>query len=57
MIGGTSGELGIEVTPEQVSVASIPIAIFAFVYALIQYYLFDRKLDRRLEPRQPDVKD
>lgn len=57
LIVGTLGELGIEVTPAQVSVASIPIAIFAFVYALIQYYLFDRKLDRRLERRQPKAED
>ncbi|MGC9523794.1 MAG: DUF969 domain-containing protein [Anaerolineae bacterium] len=57
LIVGTLGELGIEVTPAQVSAASIPIAIFAFVYALIQYYFFDRKLDRRLEPRQPQAED
>jgi len=53
LIVGTLSELGVEVTPRQVSTASIPIAIFAFAYALIQNYLFDRKLAKRLAHKQP----
>ncbi|SHH89351.1 Uncharacterized membrane protein [Caloranaerobacter azorensis DSM 13643] len=48
LIVGTLGELGIEVTPLQVSRASIPIAIFAFIYATVQYYILDKKLSKRL---------
>lgn len=44
----TLGELGIEVTEVDVSRAAIPIAVFALVYAIIQYYLLDRRLEKRL---------
>lgn len=57
LIVGTLGELGIEVTPAQVSTASIPIAIFAFVYAAVQNYLFDRKLAKQLTAKKPQAKD
>lgn len=55
LIVGTLGELGIEVTPAQVSGASIPIALFAFVYAVIQNALFDRKVAQRLDTRQSET--
>jgi uncharacterized membrane protein len=56
LIVGTLGELGVEVTPAQVSTASIPIAVLAFVYTLIQNYFFDRKLAKRLKARHAKAK-
>lgn len=49
LIVRTLGELGIEVAPFSVSKASIPIAIIAFVYAVIQNYLLDKRLEKRLK--------
>lgn len=48
LIVGTLSELGVEVTPLAVSKASIPIAVIAFVFAVIYYNLFDRRLKKRL---------
>jgi len=49
LIVGTLEELGINVTPLSVSKASVPIAITAFIYAGIQNYLLDKKLEKRLK--------
>lgn len=51
LIVGTLGELGIEVTPLQVSKASIPIAIIAFLYAAIQNYIIDKKFEKKLNKK------
>jgi len=45
------GELGVEVTPLAVSKASIPIAIFAFVYGAIQNYFLDRRIAKKLSQK------
>lgn len=47
MIVATLGEQGIEVLPIDVAKASIPIAIFAFVYGFIQNYLLDKKIKNK----------
>ncbi|KGG80658.1 membrane protein [Caloranaerobacter azorensis H53214] len=48
LIVGTLGELGIEVTPLQVSRASIPIAVIALIYATIQHHMLDKRLSKKL---------
>lgn len=57
LIVGTLAELDVVVTPEQVSLASIPIAVVAFVATLIQNYFFDRKLAKRLAAKQPQAEN
>ncbi len=57
LIVGTLAELGVEVTAEQVSLASIPIAVIAFVATLIQNMLFDRKLAKRLAAKQAQAEN
>ncbi len=57
LIVGTLAELGVEVTAEQVSLASIPIAVIAFIATLIQNMLFDRKLAKRLTAKQPQAEN
>lgn len=44
---GTLKELGVEVTALEISKASIPVAIIAFVISGIQYRLFDKKLEKK----------
>lgn len=51
LIVGTLGELGVEVTPLEVSKASIPVAVIAFILAVIYYNIFDRRLRRRLNKK------
>lgn len=46
LIVGTLDELGIAVTPLAVSKAAIPVAVIAFLVAVVQYYFFDKKLGR-----------
>ncbi|NBI08151.1 DUF969 domain-containing protein [Senegalia massiliensis] len=46
LVVGTLDELGITVTPLAVSKAAIPVAIIAFLVAVVQYYLLDKKLTR-----------
>ncbi|WP_207289700.1 DUF969 domain-containing protein [Senegalia massiliensis] len=46
LVVGTLDELGITVTPLAVSKAAIPVAIVAFLVAVVQYYLLDKKLTR-----------
>lgn len=46
LVVGTLDELGISTTPLAVSKAAIPVAIAAFLVAVVQYYLFDKKLGR-----------
>lgn len=48
LIVGTLSELGVEVTPLQVSKASLPIAIIAFILAAVYYNILDRRLNHRL---------
>ncbi len=57
LIVGTLAELDVVVTPEQVSLASIPIAVVAFIATLIQNYFFDRKLAKRLAAKQPQAEN
>lgn len=47
LIVGTLTELGYQVDPLDVAKASIPIAIIATILAVIQFLLFDRRLNRR----------
>ncbi|WP_026895779.1 DUF969 domain-containing protein [Clostridiisalibacter paucivorans] len=51
LIVGTLEELGIKVIPLDVAKASIPVAIIALIYAVIQNYLLDRRLNNRLKRR------
>jgi len=46
LVVATLEELGINVTPLEVSKAAIPIAVIAFVFTIIQNKLLDRKLKR-----------
>lgn len=55
LIVGTLDELGLRTTPLAVSKAAIPVAIVAFLVAVIQYYLFDKKLGR-LDKKRKEVK-
>lgn len=48
LIVGTLSELGVEVTPFEVSKASIPVAVIAFILAIIYYNIFDHRLRNRL---------
>lgn len=54
LIVGTLGELGIEVTALDVSKSSIPIAIIALVYAVIQNYVLDKKLDSKYKRKNTE---
>lgn len=54
LIVGTLGELGIEVTALEVSKSSIPIAIIALVYAVIQNYILDKRLDSKYKRRNTE---
>ncbi len=45
LIVGTLEEQGITVTPAAVSKWSIPIAVTAFILAIIQYYIVDKRID------------
>ncbi|SHJ70336.1 DUF969 domain-containing protein [Paramaledivibacter caminithermalis] len=47
LVVGTLEELGIKVTPLNVSKSAIPIAIIAFIYAVIQNYMLDKRLERK----------
>ena len=49
LVVGTLKEFGITVTELDVSKSAIPIAIIAFIYAVIQNILLDRKLTRALD--------
>jgi uncharacterized membrane protein len=57
LIVGTLAELDVVVTPEQVSLASIPIAVAAFIAAAAQYAFYDHKLAKRLTLKQPKAKN
>lgn len=57
LIVGTLNELGVEVTALEVSKAAIPVAIISFIVSGIQYYLFDRKLERKYGKRTGVVRD
>lgn len=46
LIVGTLNELGVEVSEKDVSKAAIPIAIIGIILAVIQFRIFDRKLER-----------
>lgn len=48
LVVGTLEELGINVTPLQVSKSAIPVAIVAFIFAFIQNYLLDKKMSAKL---------
>lgn len=49
---GTLNELGYDTTPLEVSKGSIPIAFVATIFAIIQFLMFDKKLDKRFEARK-----
>lgn len=46
LVVGTLDELGLSTTPLAVSKAAIPVAIVAFLIAVVQYYFLDKKLGR-----------
>lgn len=46
LIVGTLNELGVQVTEKEVANASIPIAIIAVLLAIIQFRIYDKKIDR-----------
>ena len=48
----TLNELGYHTTPLEVSKGSIPIAFVATIFAIIQFLMFDKKLDKRFEARK-----
>lgn len=54
LVVGTLGELGIEVTALEVSKSSIPIAIIALVYAMIQNYILDKRLDSKYKRKNTE---
>ena len=47
LIVGTLQELGYDVTPLEVSKGALPIAIIAVIVAAIQFFLFDRSMNRK----------
>ncbi|WP_417202356.1 DUF969 domain-containing protein [Acetoanaerobium sticklandii] len=47
LIVGTLKELGVEVEPLGVAKASIPIAIIAFVYSVVQNHMLDKRIQKR----------
>lgn len=55
LVVGTLEELGIKVTPLSVSKSAIPIAVIAFIYAIVQNYLLDKKLERRLNSKTSNI--
>jgi uncharacterized membrane protein len=55
LVVSTLEELGIQVIPLDVSKAAIPIAILAFIYALIQNYLLDKRLERKLNKKANNI--
>ncbi len=52
LIVGTLSELGVEVTPLAVSKSSIPIAVTAFIFAVIYYRMLDSRLSKRLAEKE-----
>lgn len=48
LVVGTLQELGITVTPLEVSRAAIPVAVIAGVFALVQNWFVDRRLEKAL---------
>jgi uncharacterized membrane protein len=51
LIVATLQEQGIEIKPLDVAKASIPIAIFAFLYGVIQHYILDKKIQKKLSKK------
>jgi len=49
LVVGTLEALDIVVVPIEVAKAAIPVAVIAFVYAVIQNLLFDKKLEKNLK--------
>lgn len=52
LIVGTLGEQGIDILPLDVAKASIPIAVIAFVYGLIQNFLLDKRIQKRMNAQK-----
>ncbi|MCF6462020.1 DUF969 domain-containing protein [Clostridium sp. Cult1] len=46
LIVGTLNELGVQVTEKEVANASIPIAIIAVLLTIVQFRIYDKKLDK-----------
>lgn len=46
LVVGTLDELGITVTPLEIAKSAIPIAVIAFIVSAVQFYLFDKKLNK-----------
>jgi uncharacterized membrane protein len=49
LVVGTLKEFGIEVRPLEVAKSAIPVMIIAFIYAIIQFYMMDRKIHKVLD--------
>ena len=51
LVVATLGEFGIKLDEFEVSKCAIPMAIIAFVFAVIQYLILDKKLARKLKKK------
>ncbi|QQY79294.1 putative membrane protein [Keratinibaculum paraultunense] len=49
LIVGTLNELGFQVTEKEVANASIPIAVIAVLLAIIQFRIYDKKIEKIME--------
>lgn len=47
LIAGTLETLGYSADTLQIAKASVPVALIAFILGIVQYYLLDKKLDRK----------
>jgi len=54
LVVGTLEALDIVVVPIEVAKAAIPVAVIAFVYAVIQNILFDKKLENNLKKNKAE---
>lgn len=56
LVVATLKEAGITVIPLDVSKSAIPIAVIAFIYAAIQNYILDKRLDKKLQSPKANIK-
>lgn len=56
LVVATLKEAGITVIPLDVSKSAIPIAVIAFIYAAIQNYILDKRLDKKLQYTKANIK-
>lgn len=56
LVVGTLEQFNIKVTPLEVSKSAIPVMIIAFIYALIQFYIMDKKIEKVLSSKNENKK-